>query len=70
MRIVKLTGWVSSAPDFYYQHRVVDGASDLLIDLFGQDGLHTRCALGVHVLPFNIPVEIELIAALKPDAAR
>jgi enamine deaminase RidA (YjgF/YER057c/UK114 family) len=70
VRIVKLTGWVSSAPDFYYQHRVIDGASDLLIDLFGQDGLHTRCALGVHVLPFNIPVEIELIAGLKPDTAR
>jgi enamine deaminase RidA (YjgF/YER057c/UK114 family) len=69
MRIVKLTGWVSSAADFYYQHRVVDGASDLLIDLFGKNGLHTRCALGVHVLPFNIPVEIELIAALKPGTA-
>ncbi|WP_438396590.1 RidA family protein [Caballeronia sp. DA-9] len=67
MRIVKLTGWVSSAPDFYFQHRVVDGASDLLIALFGENGLHTRCALGVHVLPFNIPVEIELVAALKPE---
>ena len=68
MRIVKLTGWVSSAPDFYFQHRVVDGASDLLIELFGDNGLHTRCALGVHVLPFNIPVEIELVAALKPGS--
>jgi enamine deaminase RidA (YjgF/YER057c/UK114 family) len=58
-RIVKLTGWVSSAPDFYRQPRVVDGA-------FGDQGLHARCALGVHVLPFNIPVEIELIAAVEP----
>jgi enamine deaminase RidA (YjgF/YER057c/UK114 family) len=65
-RIVKLTGWVSSAPDFYRQPRVVDGASDLLIALFGDQGLHARCALGVHVLPFNIPVEIELIAAVEP----
>jgi enamine deaminase RidA (YjgF/YER057c/UK114 family) len=61
--IVKLTGWVSSADTFYYQHRVVDGASDLLIALFGESGLHARCALGVNVLPFNIPVEIELTAA-------
>ena len=65
-RIVKLTGWVSSAPDFYRQPHVVDGASDLLIALFGDHGLHARCALGVHVLPFNIPVEIELIAAVEP----
>ena len=61
--IVKLTGWVSSADNFYRQHRVVDGASDLLIAVFGDRGLHTRCALGANVLPFNIPVEIELIAA-------
>lgn len=70
MRIVKLTGWVSSAPDFYFQHLVIDGASDLLIEVFGETGLHTRCALGVHVLPFNIPVEIELVAALKPEPVR
>ncbi|QGZ65076.1 RidA family protein [Paraburkholderia acidisoli] len=65
-RIVRLTGWVSSANDFYRQHRVVDGASDLLVSLFGENGLHTRCALGVNVLPFNIPVEIELTAAIAP----
>ncbi len=58
--VIKLTGWVSSAGDFYRQHCVVDGASDLLIAIFGDEGLHTRCALGVNALPFNIPVEIEL----------
>ncbi|MEI7298246.1 RidA family protein [Paraburkholderia tropica] len=63
--IVKLTGWVSSAENFYRQHVVVDGASDLLIALFGDSGLHTRCAVGVSVLPFNIPVEIELTVALR-----
>ncbi|NIE66924.1 RidA family protein [Burkholderia sp. Ax-1719] len=61
-RMVRLTGWVSSANDFHRQHVVVDGASDLLIKIFGDNGQHTRCALGVNVLPFNIPVEIELTA--------
>jgi enamine deaminase RidA (YjgF/YER057c/UK114 family) len=63
-RIVRLTGWVSSTQNFFRQHLVLDGASDLLIAVFGDAGLHTRCALGVNVLPFNIPVEVELTAAL------
>lgn len=65
-RMVRLTGWVSSANDFHRQHLVVNGASDLLISVFGEEGLHTRCALGVNVLPFNIPVEIELMASVAP----
>jgi enamine deaminase RidA (YjgF/YER057c/UK114 family) len=64
-QVVKLTGWVSSANGFYRQHKVIDGASDLLIAVFGERGLHTRCALGANVLPFNIPVEIELLVALN-----
>lgn len=63
-QIVRLTGWVSSADTYYRQHLVLDGASDLLIALFGEKGLHIRCALGVNVLPFNIPVEVELMAAV------
>lgn len=65
--IVKLTAFVCSTPDFHRQHIVVNGASDLLIALFGDAGLHSRSAVGVYTLPFNIPVEIEIIAALKPD---
>lgn len=55
-----VTGFVASAPEFYGQSRVVNGASDLLHDIFGDDGVHTRSAVGVAVLPLNAPVEIEL----------
>ncbi|VVE54001.1 L-PSP family endoribonuclease [Pandoraea horticolens] len=65
--IVKLTAFVCSTADFHRQHIVVNGASDLLISLFGSAGLHSRSAVGVYTLPFNIPVEIELIAAMTPD---
>ena len=62
---VKLTGWVSSAPDFYRQHKVMDGASDLLMRVFGESGRHARCALGASVLPFNLPVEADLVIAVR-----
>lgn len=64
-RFVKVLGLVSSANDFYDQARVINGASDLLVEIFGEKGKHTRSALGTSVLPFNIPVEIELIVKLK-----
>lgn len=56
---VRLTGYVNSAPDFTDQPRVINGASDLLVQIFGDKGLHARAAIGVNALPFNIAVEIE-----------
>lgn len=60
-RIVKLLGFVNSGPGFSQQHVVVDGASSFLIELFGDRGAHARSSVGVAELPFNIPVEVEMI---------
>jgi enamine deaminase RidA (YjgF/YER057c/UK114 family) len=65
-RIVKMTGWVSSAPGFNLQHRVINGASDLLVEIFGDAGRHARSAVSAHELPLDIPVEIELIVEIDP----
>lgn len=64
-KIVKITGYVASAPGFHKQANVVNGASDLLYDAFGDDGRHARAAVGVTELPLNSPVEIELIAEIS-----
>ncbi|MEU5877281.1 RidA family protein [Spirillospora sp. NPDC047279] len=61
-RIVKVVGFVASAPDFHGQPQVVNGASDLLGEVFGDAGKHARSAVGVSVLPRNAAVEVELIA--------
>jgi len=53
--------FVSSADDFHDQSRVANGASDLFVEVFGDAGLHTRFAVGVNTLPFDIPVEIESV---------
>jgi enamine deaminase RidA (YjgF/YER057c/UK114 family) len=60
-RIVKVNGFVASTPDFYGQPQVLNGASELLGEIFGDAGLHARAAVGVAVLPLNAPVELELI---------
>ena len=59
--VVKLLGFVASSEDFYSQPQVINGASQLLIDVFGDIGQHARSAIGTNVLPGNIPVEIEAI---------
>jgi enamine deaminase RidA (YjgF/YER057c/UK114 family) len=64
-RIVKVTGFVASAPDFLQQAQVVNGASDLLVEVFGEAGRHARSAVGMAVLPLDTPVEIELIAEVR-----
>ncbi|HEX7459883.1 MAG TPA: RidA family protein [Acidimicrobiales bacterium] len=64
-RIVKVFGMVNVAPGFTRTPEVVDGCSDLLIEVFGGAGRHTRSAVGMAELPFDIPVEIELIARLR-----
>ncbi|GAA4861775.1 RidA family protein [Pseudonocardia benzenivorans] len=59
--IVKVVGFVASAPGYNDQPKVVNGASDLLGQLFGEAGLHARSAVGVAELPLNVPVEVELV---------
>lgn len=63
-RIVKVFGMVNAAPGFDQMPAVIDGCSDLLIDVFGDAGRHTRSAVGMAELPFGIAVEIELIAEI------
>ena len=60
-RVVKVVGFVASAPGFHGQPGVVNGASDLLAEVFGDKGAHARSAVGVAELPLDAPVEVELI---------
>jgi enamine deaminase RidA (YjgF/YER057c/UK114 family) len=60
--VVKVVGFVASAPGFTGQPGVINGASDVLGEIFGDAGRHARSAVGVSVLPMNVPVEVELIA--------
>lgn len=60
-RCIKITGYVSSAPDFTEQPKVLNAASDLMFEIFGEAGRHARAAVGVNVLPLNSPVELEFI---------
>jgi len=60
-RCVKISGYVSSARDFTDQPKVLNGASDLIFEVFGESGRHARAAVGVNILPLNSPVEIEFI---------
>ena len=64
-RFVKVFGMVNVAPGFTRTPEVVDGCSDLLVEVFGPAGRHTRSAVGMAELPFDIPVEIECIATLR-----
>lgn len=66
-RIVKVLGFVASAPGFGEQPYVLNGASEILIDIFGENGKHARAALGTNELPFGTPVEIEMIVELKKE---
>lgn len=64
-RVVKLLGMVNSDPDFGDQPKVINGCSDLLVSVFGEDGKHARSAVGMGSLPSGITVEIEMIVELK-----
>ncbi len=68
-RIVRLFGMVNSAPDFAEQPKVIDGASKLLVELFGERGRHSRSAIGMAALPFGISVEIEMVAEITSSVA-
>jgi enamine deaminase RidA (YjgF/YER057c/UK114 family) len=65
VRMVRLTGHVASAPGFAQQSAVLNGASDLLVAIFGDAGRHTRAAIGAAELPLNSPVELELILQVR-----
>lgn len=67
-RVVKVVGYVASTSSFFGQPAVVNGASELLTDLFGDAGRHARSAVGVAALPLDAPVEIELVVEVKSTA--
>ena len=64
VRVVKVVGFVASVPDFTGQPGVINGASNLLLEAFGDLGAHARSAVGVAALPLNAPVEVEIIVEL------
>jgi enamine deaminase RidA (YjgF/YER057c/UK114 family) len=64
--VVKLLGMVNAVPDFGEQPKVINGCSDLLVEIFGDAGRHARSAVGMGSLPRGISVEIEAILAVKP----
>jgi len=64
-QIVKIVGFVASDPSFTGQPLVVNGASELMLEVFGDAGRHARSAVGVAVLPLDAPVEVELIAEVR-----
>ncbi len=64
-RVVKLLGMVNSSPDFDGQPQVINGCSDLLVEVLGDAGRHTRSAVGMGALPHRIPVEIECIFEVR-----
>jgi enamine deaminase RidA (YjgF/YER057c/UK114 family) len=65
VRVVKVLGFVASAPGFTSQAGVVNGASELLGEVFGEAGAHARSAVGVAELPLGVPVEVELIVEVR-----
>jgi len=65
--VEKLNGFVNSAPSFTEQPKVIDGASDLLIQVFGDNGRHARTATGVSQLPFGAAVQLEMIMRLRSE---
>jgi len=64
-QVVALTGFVNSEADFYGHPQVINGASELLVEIFGDKGRHSRTALGAAALPLNVAVEINLIVEIE-----
>ena len=62
---IKLTGFVNSTDDFIEQPKVINGASDLIASIFGDDGMHTRAAISTNSLPLGVSVEVDAIFELK-----
>jgi enamine deaminase RidA (YjgF/YER057c/UK114 family) len=61
VRCVRVAGFVNSVPDFTEQSKVINGASDLFVEVFGDAGRHTRMAVGVSALPYGVAVEVEAV---------
>lgn len=64
-RVVRVVGFVNSAPGFEDQPKVINGASDLLVEIFGDQGKHARLALGTNELPLGAPVEVEMVVEVQ-----
>ena len=64
-RIVRVAGFVNSTPDFGQQSQVINGASDLFVDVFGDAGRHARMAVGVAALPYDVAVEVEAVIEVR-----
>lgn len=64
-RMIRITGFVASAPGFTEQHLVINGASDLLVDVLGDRGRHSRAAVGMACLPLDAAVEIDAVIAVR-----
>ena len=64
-RIIKLGGFVNSTPDFTQQPQVINGASDLMVEVFGEKGKHTRAAVSAGSLPLGVAVEVDCIAEVE-----
>lgn len=69
-RVVKVTGMVNAAPDFTQHSQVINGCSDLLVEVFGEQGRHARVAAGMSSLPLGVAVEIEMIVEIRTDDRR
>jgi enamine deaminase RidA (YjgF/YER057c/UK114 family) len=67
-RVIRITGYVNSEPDFTDQHLVINGASQLVAEVFGEAGIGARSAVGMAQLPMGSSTEVEMILALKEDA--
>jgi len=65
IEVVQVRGYVASTPDFFDHSKVVNGCSDLLVDVFGDDGRHTRVVSGAVALPLNVPVEIDFVFSVR-----
>ncbi len=65
VRTIKLAGYVNSSPDFHGQSQVMNGASDLFVEVFEVAGMHTRMAVGVNALPYNVAVEVEGVVEIE-----
>jgi len=65
VRCIRLAGFVNSEPDFTAQSQVMNGASDVMIDIFGDAGRHARMAVGVAALPYDVAVEVEAVFEVK-----
>ncbi|HET9209904.1 MAG TPA: RidA family protein [Thermoanaerobaculia bacterium] len=65
VRCVRIAGYVNSVPDFVAQSQVINGASDLFVEIFGDAGQHTRMAVGVSALPYDVAVEVEAVFEVR-----